>query len=236
MSDRSTTFGEVINNAIDGALRDLRTCIPAKVVKWEPSKGRADVQILIKNVTEDEEGKRTVASFPVVPGVVVQFPGSGDCRMTFPIFDGSGGKAATIGTLFFSFRSLDKWLSGQGGEVDPELDHAHALADAIFMPGLMPFGAPWKNIDADVATFGDNEDGNGRILAGKGELKLGADASKGVAREDDPVNLGQCYVTVGSGFVTGVFINGVQLPTGSDPTAPDRGTISGASEHVKAVD
>jgi hypothetical protein len=90
-----------------------------------------------------------VHSFPVVPGVPVQFLGAGGFRITCPISDGTGGNASTTGTLFFSHRSLDKWLTGTGGEVDPEFDHDHALGDAIFIPGLMPFGAPWQSCPTD---------------------------------------------------------------------------------------
>lgn len=235
MSDRFTSLGEVINAAVDFALRDLRTCIPAKVVKWDASKCRADCQILVKNVTEDEEGKRQVSSFPVVPGVAVQFQGANGFRLTCPISDGSGGTDATIGTLFFSFRSLDKWLSGSGKEVDPELDHAHALADAIFMPGLLPFGAPWQSVPADEMSIGDDADGNGRIHFASGEVKLGDGATKEVARKGDGVHAGYIKVVapVGGGDCTITY-----TPYGSAPvgTAMSGGEITEGSGHIKAVD
>lgn len=154
MSDRVITLAEVINKAVESGKRTVFTCIPAKVVKWDAGKQRADCQILIKNSYEDEEGKRQAESWPVVPGVPVQFMGAGGFRLTFPIGDGSGGTEQTIGTLFFSFLSMDKWLSGSGREVDPEFDHDHALADAVFMPGLKPFGGPWGDVPTDAMTLG----------------------------------------------------------------------------------
>ncbi len=136
MSDRSPTLAEAINTAVELGLRNLHTMIPAKVVKWDADKQRANCQILIKQVTEGEDGEREVASWPVVPGVPVQFMGAGDFRITVPVDTG------TIGMLLFSHRSMDKWLSGSGSEVDPEFDHDHALTDAVFLPGLRTFGNP----------------------------------------------------------------------------------------------
>lgn len=156
---RQATLAGVINAAVENAVRRLYTWSPAKIVKWDASTGRANCQILVKNVDEDEEGDRTVTSWPVIPGVPVQFMGAGTMRWTCPISDGTlviGGSTvpATLGSLFFSHHSLDKWLSGDGGEVDPELDHDHALTDAVFIPGLMPFGAPWSDIPTDYMSLG----------------------------------------------------------------------------------
>lgn len=136
MSDRLPSLQDVINTAIEMGLRDLSTMIPAKVVKWDASKQRADCQILVKQVTEGEDGSREVASWPVVTGVPVAFYGAGDFRITVPVGVG------TVGRLEFSHRSLDRWLSGDGSEVDPELDHDHRLTDAVFVPGLRTFGSP----------------------------------------------------------------------------------------------
>lgn len=199
MSDRNSTLGGTINDAVELALRDLRTCIPAKIVKWDAGKQRADCQILVKNVTEGEGAEREVASFPVVPGVAVQFLGAGGFRITCPISDGSGGKSATTGTLFFAFRSLDKWLSGSGGEVDPELDHAHALADAVFIPGLVPFGAPWQSCPTDTMSIGDDASGAGRIHFKAGEINLGENAQEPVLTKKDAQAL---YFAINAAGVT----------------------------------
>lgn len=61
-----------------------------------------------------------------------------------------------------------------------------------------------------------------------------AGGTKGVARDGDAVELGQCYVTVGAGAVTGVFINGTALPVASDPApTTTRGRIKQGSSKVK---
>lgn len=154
MSERVNSLQEVINAAVSNARRSLYTCAPAKVVKWEPSTQRANCQILVKHVDEDEEGNRTVASWPVVPGVPVQFLGAGGFRITCPISAGGGGTEPTTGLLIWSHLSMDKWLTGNGAEVDPEFDHDHALGDAVFLPGLVPFGAAWQSMPTNQMTVG----------------------------------------------------------------------------------
>ena len=174
MSDRFPTLQEAINTAVEQGLRNLSTMIPAKVVKWDASTQKANCQILVKQVTEGEDGEREVASWPVVPDVPVQFVGAGGFRLTCPIENG------TTGSLVFAHRSMDRWLSGTGAEVDPEVDHDHALVDAVFFPGLMPFGAPWQSVSTSEMSIGSDSDGNGRIHFSSGNVKLGDGATDGV--------------------------------------------------------
>jgi hypothetical protein len=238
MSDAKITLSEVINSAVENGARHLRTCMPGRVTKWDPDKCRANVKPLIQDVTEAEDESREVASMPVIPGVPVQFMGAGGYRMTFPIEEG------TLGTLFFSHRSLDRWLSGDGKEVDPELDHAHSLTDAIFIPGLMPFGAPWQSVPSDEASIGDDADGNGRVHFPGGEVLLGDGATKKVARQNDGVGNGTLAFTFGAGsgaatlaivYTPGDGTAPQSLPAGSG-TITIKEKITGGSDHIKAVD
>ena len=242
MSDRLETLGSVINDAIEYGLRDLYTLIPAKVVKWDAAKQRANCQILIKNVTRDESGDRQVDSCPVVPGVPVQFLGAGTFRITCPISDGSlviGGSTipATTGSLIFSHRSLDKWLTGDGKEVDPEFDHAHALTDAVFLPGLMPFGGAWGTCPTDAMTIGSDGDGNARIVIKSGEIDLGDGASKGVARKGDKVKGDTQMLAWLSAVSTLLNTAGPVVGAPGTVTNPvDFGVVNEGSAHIKAID
>lgn len=145
--DRSYNPAEIIRRAVDLGMRNLHTMIPAKVTKVysSPTGQKVDCQILVKQVTEDEEGERQADSWPVVPSVPVYFFGAGGFRITCPV------DTDTTGMLIFSHRSLDKWLAGSGAEVDPELDHDHGLSDAVFLPGLKPFGSAWDPPDSGMS-------------------------------------------------------------------------------------
>ena len=166
-STRSPTTAEVIRNAINSSLVSVHVSIPAVVTKWDPGKQRADCKPLVKQPYFDEEGEPQVESVPIVPGVPVAFQGGGEFRSTYPIVENE-----TTGLLVFADRSLDKWLSGGGEEVDPALDNAHDLADAVFYPGLKPFGAPWAKCPTDSATFG-HDSGDGIIVCKQAEVRIG---------------------------------------------------------------
>jgi hypothetical protein len=116
-------------------LAEVHVALPGRVVSYDSAKQSADVQPLIRQPFENEEGDRQVDSLPIVTHVPVVFPGAGPISMTWPI------PAGTTGLLVFSEASLDKWLN-EGGEVDPLDDRRHALTDGVFIPGLRPFSDP----------------------------------------------------------------------------------------------
>ncbi len=140
-------LNDVIRAAVESAVADIHVAIPARVERVDLAKGLVDATPLVKEVGEDAEGARLAKPFPVITNVPIVFPGAGGMRITFPV------AAGDVVLLIFSERSLDKWLS-QGGEVDPIDPRRHHLSDAIAIPGLRPFSAPWQGADAGVMTIG----------------------------------------------------------------------------------
>jgi hypothetical protein len=161
-SERKPTLQEYVARAVARGCKNVYTLIPAKVVKWTPGEQRLDCQPLVMNTYRDESDDRQVESWPVVPGVRLQVVRAGPFRLTLPISDGrtvvDGEVApATLGSLMFSHVSLDKWMSGDGREVDPEYDHDHALTDAVFIPGLYPDGDLLDDYTEDHMTLGHDD-------------------------------------------------------------------------------
>lgn len=158
-SERRPSLAEFAERAVTGWMRGVFQARPGQVKKWEASKQRADIQPLIKLVYQDEEDERQTESDAVITGVPVMFYGGGPTRFVFPISDGTlniGGStiAATKGLIIWCDCSLDKWLSGDGKEVDPEYDHRYAHNDAIFIAGLNPFGAALSDVPSDYMSIG----------------------------------------------------------------------------------
>lgn len=156
---RRRSLQDVIDSAVARGQQEIYATMPAQVVKWDASKQRADVKVLVKQVFEDEAGKRQAQSWTVFTGVPVQMDGGGEYRTTYPIADGKttidqAVPDGTFGVLHFAYASLDKWLSGDGREVDPEIDHYHSPSDAFFVPGIRPFGRPWSSCPTDHMTVG----------------------------------------------------------------------------------
>lgn len=138
----SPSLADVIRAFVREGAADLHVSIPAKVVRVELDKGLVDAQPLVKEVLEGQ-----AVSVPVIPNVPIVWPGAGGFRLTFPIVAGD------VVLLVFADRSLDLWLS-KGGEVDPQDPRRHALSDAIAIPGLRSFNAPWAGADAGWVTLG----------------------------------------------------------------------------------
>lgn len=201
-STRAPTLGEVIRRAINAALVDTHRAIPASVQSYDAKTQQVDCQILVKRPYLDETDERQVESLPVVPNVPVMFAGGGGYRETFPI------AAGDTGYLVFAERSLDRWLTGTGAEVDPEFDEA-SLVDAVFFPGLRPFGAPLQSAPTDRASFGNDTVGAACVESTSTGVNLGANATHPVPLGD---NLQQDLSNLNT---NGLTILGAQLTLAS---------------------
>ncbi len=194
---------------------------------------------MVKQPFFDEEGERQVQSIAVIPNVPVMFLGAGEFRITCPISDGSKTRA-TSGALFFAERSLDQWLTGNGSEVDPIVDHTFDITDAVFYPGLNPFGSPWVECPTDRMTLGSDTEGNSRIeiLENGDGILLGVGATLGVARKDDTTDNGWLVFTPGTGDSALSFVAPGNTPPVFPPpivVIPLSGVIDGFSSLIKAV-
>lgn len=149
MTRRAPTLQEVVGAALGGALADVHVALPAKVVRYDSAKQKADVQPLLRAAHLDESEQRVVESLPVVPNVPVVFPGAGGYRVTFPL------QVDDTVLLILSEGSLDKWLE-QGGEVDPLDDRRFSLADGIAIPGLRDFAHALGSAPTDRMTIGQD--------------------------------------------------------------------------------
>lgn len=176
-SERSPSLAELLERATNAAQRRIFRCRPGRVTKWDASKQKANVQPLIKIPYLDEEQNRQVESDAILTDVPVLFMGAGPLRITFPVSDGKlviEGETipATRGVIFWSEVSLDKWLAtSDGKEVDPELDHRDMHNDAIFVPGLNPFGDPLDDVPTDHMSVGF--DGGLQIKIKKNTIEAG---------------------------------------------------------------
>lgn len=192
--ERKLKLQTVIDRAIEAFAARLPKAMPARVTKYEADKQRVTCKILVQQPYVDEEDARQVESLPAVPGVPVRFDGGGGFRSTYPISDGNlilgtTRVPATTGLLVFCDRSLDKWLTGSGAEVDPEFDHQHALADAVFFPGLNPFGAPLAHVPTDKMSIGRDASPSDIEIDSQGNINV-AGGGAAAARAGDPCMLG----------------------------------------------
>lgn len=218
----------------------VHSAIPARVQRVtvnDDGQTMVDVQVLVKDFHRNESGALVVESVPVICNVPVMFLTAGGFTFTVPIRE-STGRGGTTGLLIFAERSLDRWLAGAGQEVDPELYSRFSITDAVFIPGLLPFGAVGgPDAPTDHATAGSIQ--GVRIHFRDGTICIGDEAgSKKIVLDGDSVNAGTLSGTV---LVSGspVPVQFTYTPAGGAPGAPGPaaaltgGTVASSATQAK---
>ena len=149
MPSRTPTFAELLNLLAERAAGSIRVGLPGRVERYDSAKQLADVQPLVADQYEAEDGTPTAVRLPVITNVPVIFQGAGGMRITFPVQVGD-----TV-WIMFSDRSLDAWLD-QGGETQPTDPRRHHLSDAVCFPGLHSNNKPWSGAESGVITLGSD--------------------------------------------------------------------------------
>jgi hypothetical protein len=107
---------------------NLHTSFPGKVVSYDPDTRRADIQPSLKRRLPNG----SFVDFPILPDVPVQFPGSSEYTIHFPL------KKDDEVDVKVCERSTDLWRdSGDKGIEDPD-PRRFNLADCYATPGLQP--------------------------------------------------------------------------------------------------
>lgn len=132
LESTDVTLEQVIVNAIDAALLELHTGLPAKVIIFDPSTQSCDVQPLLQRVYLDADaGLDVPVELPQIQNVPIEYPAGGGFAITWPLSPGD------IVYLAFCERSIDGWLEAAPGlSVDPLESRKHHLSDAVARAGL----------------------------------------------------------------------------------------------------
>lgn len=135
------SIGESIRQAIEYHLAHVHTCIPAKITAYDATTQKAQAKPMIK---QKFYNKKTL-SLPVITNVPVVFPHNKNSGLKFPL------EAGDTVLLCFSEASMERWLSGDGGEVEQGFNRRFDLSDGIAIPCLYPLSA------VDFGEAGDND-------------------------------------------------------------------------------
>ena len=125
MADKTTTSLEkVIQTAIDSALKEIHTCLPAVVTKVNHTEQLIDAQLTIKRKMS---GK--LINLPLLVNVPIRYWRSNTFSITFPIEIGDHVR------IIFAERSIDTWLT-EGGIQNPFDFRKFSLSDAFAEPAM----------------------------------------------------------------------------------------------------
>lgn len=139
---------EVIQEAIDSALIDVHTGLPASVAVWYPPPlNTVDVELQTKRMLEKEDGTVTSETLPILLNVPVGIEGSTDYYQSFALAPGD------TGFVHFSETSLDQWRA-KGIVTSPSDVERHGLSGGVFYPKLRPTTKPLADVLVSGALFG----------------------------------------------------------------------------------
>ena len=188
MTDVNISLSDVIESHLKGFKGTIFTSEPARVLQYNPSTQKADVQPLVNFLFSNG----TVREKPTIYSVPIVFPSSNKSAFTFPIAVGD-----TV-LLMYSQSSLDPLLAQTAVDtLTPFEKSTHNYNEAIAIPGFFSFpraiNDPLKHTlvhDTDdlvlahnIGTAKENEirlkaDGTVRISAGSGtKLTLNLDGT-----------------------------------------------------------
>ena len=118
------TQTELLEQAKNNAMMDVRVSMPARIVSFNPATKTASVEIGLKMVNADD----TQSDYPPLVDCPCLFTRGGGFHLVHPY------KAGDKGIVLFSDRCFDGWF--QAGQVAPPMDfRVHSMSDAYFIGG-----------------------------------------------------------------------------------------------------
>lgn len=118
------TQTELLEQAKNNAMMDVRVSMPARIVSFDPATKTASVEIGLKMVNADD----TQSEYPPLVDCPCLFTRGGGFHLVHPY------KAGDKGIVLFSDRCFDGWF--QSGQVAPPMDfRVHSMSDAYFIGG-----------------------------------------------------------------------------------------------------
>lgn len=123
MSGKPTiSLEKVIQTAIDSALKQVHTCLPAVVIRVDNTTQLIDAQITIQRKLSNK-----LVNFPLLVNVPIRYWKSSTFSITFPIEIGDHVR------ILFCEKSIDTWLT-EGGIQNPFDVRKFDLSDAFAEP------------------------------------------------------------------------------------------------------
>lgn len=218
MAEKPTTpLEKVIQTAIDSALKEVHTCLPAVVTRVDYPNQLIDAQITIKRKLAGE-----LVNLPLLVNVPIRYWRSATFSITFPIEVGDHVK------ILFAERSIDTWLT-EGGIQNPFDIRKFSLSDAFAEPVMYHQKNVIPNFDSTNLEIKTN-DGSGSIkITPSGDIYLNGSADSVIAYTDMKAAFDQ-LVTEVNAFIT-IFNAHVHpivtpaVPSTADMTAAEVPTV-----------
>lgn len=167
-----TQFETVIQTAIDSALKEVHTCLPAVVTKVNHATQLIDAQPTIQRKMA---GK--LVNLPLLVNVPIRYLRSATFSITFPI------EVDDHVEIRFCERSIDTWLT-EGGIQNPFDFRKFSLSDAFATPAMYHQKDVIPNFDPINLEIKTNDGATSLKLTPSGDILLNGDADSVTAFAD----------------------------------------------------
>ena len=154
------TQTELLEQAKNNAMMDVRVSMPARIVSFDPATKTASIEIGLKMVNADD----TQSEYPPLVDCPCLFTRGGGFHLVHPY------KAGDKGIVLFSDRCFDGWF--QAGQVAPPMDfRVHSMSDAYFIGGAdcLDNVSP---IVSDAMFIGKDDNSAGVTIKASGDIDL----------------------------------------------------------------
>lgn len=154
------TQTELLEQAKNNAMMDVRVSMPARIVSFDPATKTASVEIGLKMVNADD----TQSEYPPLVDCPCLFTRGGGFHLVHPY------KVGDKGIVLFSDRCFDGWF--QAGQVAPPMDfRVHSMSDAYFIGGAdcLDDVSP---IVSDAMFIGKDDNSAGVTIKASGDIDL----------------------------------------------------------------
>ena len=154
------TQTELLEQAKNNAMMDVRVSMPARIVSFDLATKTASVEIGLKMVNADD----TQSEYPPLVDCPCLFTRGGGFHLVHPY------KAGDKGIVLFSDRCFDGWF--QAGQVAPPMDfRVHSMSDAYFIGGAdcLDDVSP---IVSDAMFIGKDDNSAGVTIKASGDIDL----------------------------------------------------------------
>lgn len=123
------TQTELLEQAKENAMMDVRVSMPARIVSFDPATKTAQVEICMQMVDDDD----SAIEYPPLVDCPCLFTRGGGFHVVHPYSAGDSG------LVLFSDRCLDGWF--ESGKTAPPMDfRVHSMSDAYFIGGADHLG------------------------------------------------------------------------------------------------
>lgn len=167
------SLAEVCELAARQALATFWSCVPARVVAYDPATGLADLQPVVQVVGGDGAAR----PLPAVPACRVLFPsGGGDAgwHLTFDL------QPNDTGLLLASSVCVSQWMEAADESAAPESARRGSLSDGFFIPAKLPKTLPHddpEGLSVGQAGARLHVSAAGVVTVEAGDVRLGASSA-----------------------------------------------------------